>query len=379
MSVADTSSQPVGAPVSADQAHRVFIARQPIVDRRGRVFGYELLYRRTGVDLSCNRPGELVSAEVLTHALLSLGLDTLTGGRPAFVNFSEDLLLSGIGTLLTPSATVIEVLEGVHANTDVVAVCRQLHAAGFAIALDDFVEGSDAEALLPFARFVKVDVLNTPADALGRIAKRFLPRGVRLIAEKVEDQETVERARAAGYLLFQGYHFCRPTTISGGAVTPSRLAQVQLLAALADHDITIDRLETIVAHDVALTYRILRCLSSAAYGISRRIDSVRQALVLLGIDHVRKWAVVWSLAALNSGGAPEILTIALVRARCCELLGQELDEAGGEGTFFSACARCSTPSCSSRWSRPSPEFRSPIRSARRCKVRRTPPPGCWPR
>lgn len=332
--MADHPTQTIGDPAAADQEHRVFIARQPIVDRAGRVFGYELLYRQRETDSACNRQGTLVSAEVLTHALLGLGLDTLTAGRPAFLNFSTDLLLSGVGTLLPPAGTVIELLEGVHVTAEVVAACRELHAAGFSLALDDFEEGSAAEALLPFAKFVKVDVLQTSPLGLSRIAQRFVPRGIRLIAEKVETQEAVARAAAMGYQLFQGFHFCRPTTMSGGAVTPGRLAQVQLLAALTDRDMSIDRLEAIVSRDVALTYRVLRCVSSAAFGQSRQIQSIRQALVLLGVDHIRKWALVWSLAALNAGGVPEILTVALVRARCTELLGETLDGADAAEYFL---------------------------------------------
>ncbi len=328
------SSQTAGARSHADSDHRVFIARQPIVDRGGRVFGYELLYREAEADAACDRTGTPISAEVLTQAILGLGLDTLTGGHPAFLNFSRDVLLSGIGTLLPPETTVIELLESVRADQDVVDACRLLHGAGYRIALDDFVDGSSAEALLPFAAFVKVDVLSTPPHLMGRIARRLAPSGITLIAEKVETDDIVATASAVGYKLFQGYHFCRPTTMSGGAIAPAKLTQIQLLGALTDRDLTIDKLEAIIARDVALSYRVLRCVSSAAFGLSVEIQSIRQALVLLGVDHIRKWAVVWSLAALNANRAPELVTVALVRARCAELLSARLKIGSGAEYFL---------------------------------------------
>jgi c-di-GMP-related signal transduction protein len=313
---------------------RVFVARQPIVDHGGRVFGYELLYRGAARDTACEGPTALASARVLTSAVLSLGLDTLTGGRLAFLNFARELLVGGAGTLFQPQATVIEILENVRIDAEVVAACRDLHAKGFSLALDDFTEGSDAESLLPYAKFVKVDVLAAVPEVLTRVAQRLLPRGVRLVAEKVETVADAERLHADGYRLFQGFHFCRPTTFSGKALAPDRLTNLRLMAALARRDLTITQLETIVTRDVGLTYRVLRCVSSAAFGQTRRIQSIRQALVLLGVEHIRKWAVVWSLAGLNAGRSPEILTVALVRVRFCDSLGTALVGTDGAEHFL---------------------------------------------
>ena len=140
---------------------------------------------------------------------------------------------------------------------------------------------------------------------------------------KSRRRKSFEEARGLGYQLFQGYYFCRPTTFSGGALSARRLAYARLLAALNKTNVSVNSIEDLIKHDASLTYRVLRCINSAAFGIRREIQSIRQALVLLGLDQVRKWASVWALAGLNGGASSELVTIAILRARSCELVAAE--------------------------------------------------------
>lgn len=319
--------------LNLDPRDTVYVARQPIVDQAGKIFGYELLYRAAAADSACTTAAELASARVLSDTVLNLGLDTLTAGHLAFVNLTRPLLVNDAGTLLPRGATVLELREDVPVDGDVVDACRRLHAMGYALALDDFTAESDAEALLPYVKFVKVDVLATPVDAWAPLARRLSSLGARLVAEKAETAEVVRTAGAAGYTLFQGYFFCKPSTFSAAAVPARRLAYLNLLAALSRPELTIRELEDLVKHDVSLSYRVLRCINSASFGLRREITSIRQALVLLGTGQIRKWASVWSLAGLNSG-TPETVTLALLRARCCELVGAVLSDADAASEFF---------------------------------------------
>ncbi|MFN8066849.1 MAG: HDOD domain-containing protein [Vicinamibacterales bacterium] len=323
------------APDGGRQGHgAVHLARQPILDQRGTVFGYELLYRDGADAVRCDDCGDGASASVLSNAVLALGLDTLTAGRPAFVNFTRGLLLGDAATLLPPSALVVEVREDVPVDQDVVDACARLHDRGYAIGLDDFVAGSPAEALLPFVKFIKVDVLDTSMDECRALAARFRPRGVRLIAEKVERAEVVDALRPIGYQLFQGYYFCRPTTFTASPMAGQQLAYLRLLAALNREDLPVSALEELVKADVSLTYRVLRSVNSAAFGLRREVTSLRQALLLLGRDRIRKWVSVWTLAGLNHGQTSEMLAVALVRARCCEALARELEGCDDDNAFF---------------------------------------------
>jgi EAL and modified HD-GYP domain-containing signal transduction protein len=316
-----------------DSREGAYVARQPILDAAGQVFGYELLYRAGADATSCQDPHDLAAARVLNDAVLTLGLDTLTGGRRAFINVTRHMLLNDLATVLSPETVVIEVLETVGFDEQVVAAVKGLKDRGYSIALDDFSFATGAAVLLPYARYVKVDVLATQGEERRKIEKAIKP-GTKLLAEKVETAESFEESRKLGYQLFQGYYFCRPTTFSGGALSARRLAYARLLAALNKTNVSVNSIEDLIKHDASLTYRVLRCINSAAFGIRREIQSIRQALVLLGLDQVRKWASVWALAGLNGGASSELVTIAILRARSCELVAGKMKGADDASEYF---------------------------------------------
>ena len=299
------------------------VARQPILDERGQVFGYELLYRGAPGDTACVVKSDLASASVITSAMLDLGLDTLTGGRRAFLNVTGALVIEQIDALVPPGDVVLELLETIEITHELIAACRKLKAKGYVLALDDFVAGSTAEALLPYVSFVKVDVLTTPMAEVIEIAWRLKPLGVTMLAEKVESREVYEQTLGAGYTLFQGYYFCKPVIRMGAAIPAHQLVYIRLLAALSKPDLSMQELEALVKQDVSLSLRVLRFVNSAAVPIRTEVGSIRQALLLIGIEPIRKWASVWCLAGLNPGVTPELTTLALVRARSCELVGEK--------------------------------------------------------
>lgn len=322
---------------SADRP--AYIARQPILDRETKVFGYELLSRGGAQHTFWTGPCDDASARVLDDALLSVGLDALTGGRRAFLNLSEAILLSDAATLLPPEGLVLELLETIKACPETIEACESLQQRGYTIALDDFISGSDAEAFLPFAKYVKVDVLATPEDELAPLAARLLPRGLQLVAEKVETVEAFEFAKAAGCSFFQGYFFCKPRTFAVRSMSRGQLTQLRLLAALNRENVSLATVEDLLKQDPGLSYRVLRCVNSAGYGLAKEVHSIREAALLLGLQQIRKWASIWSLAGMN-GGSPELVTMTILRARCCELLGASLHnhDAGAEYFLLGLCS-----------------------------------------
>ncbi|MGD9906755.1 MAG: EAL and HDOD domain-containing protein [Vicinamibacterales bacterium] len=314
-------------------ADRIHVARQPILDLQQRVTGYELLYRADAADRSYVGGTTQASARVLSDALVGMGLETLTDGRRAFLNLSTEVLLSDASSLLDPKTVVLELLEDVRVTPDVVEVCRSLAARGYQLALDDFVPGSDAEQLLPHARYVKLDVLSLAPDVLAAHAPRLLAGGLTLLAEKVETPAMVATAAGLGCTLFQGYYFCRPHTMTMRPLSASQVTQMRLVAALLQPSASILQVEDLLKHDASLTYRILRCVNSAGYGVRREIRSIRDALLLVGLDQVRKWASLWALAGVNRGPA-ELATMTILRARTCELVGAALGHADHGAGYF---------------------------------------------
>ena len=326
--------------VPLDPRQSIHIARQAILDSQRRVFGYELLYRAQALDQSCTTSGQLAAPRVLTDALHAIGLDALTGGARAFLNFTRELLLENAASLLPTRSIVIELREDIVVDDDVIEACRDLSAKGYALALDDYVEGSGAEALLPYVKFVKLDVLDTPPIVWQPLAHRLASPSLRVVAERVETVDVATQAGDAGCTLFQGYYFSRPATHSVAALPARRLAYLNLFAAVSRPDLTIAQLEDLVKRDVSLTVRVLRSINSGAFALGQQITSVRHALVLLGLQHVRQWASVWAMAGLNGGGTPEMVSVALLRARSCEIVGTTWSgvDAGAELFLLGMCS-----------------------------------------
>ncbi len=304
---------------TSDQTH---IARQPILDARGQVYGYELLFRATREATAFSEPGH-ASARLISDVVTGPGFDALSDGKRVFINLSADVLLSDLTGLFDPERVVLEIPGSLPVTPEVAAMCARLHQHGHALALDGFAMDAPAAALLNQARFAKVDVLDTPLEDVAALTAALLSQGLTVIAERVETEEAFQAAKAAGCSLFQGYYFCRPQTVSVKAMSANQLTQMQLFAALMQQNVSLAAIEELLKRDTTLSYRVLRTVNSAGFGLRREISSIREALLMLGLEQVRKWASLWTLAGLNRGPS-ELVTMTIVRARTCEAVGDAL-------------------------------------------------------
>lgn len=295
-----------------------YVARQAILDRRQEAIAYELLFRDGPENVFHGESIARATSRVIADSFLAIGLDSLTGGKPAFVNFSHESLVQGLPFLLPPKLLVVEVLESVEPDAAVIAACQGLKRAGYALALDDF-EWSDAwQPLVELADIVKVDFLATRGERRRSLAAQLRPFGLRLLAEKVESRADFEDALAAGYELFQGYFFSRPIVQRVRDVQGFEHSYLRILQAVSSPTCDLKELEELVRRDVALTYKILRRANSASFGMTRRTISLRSALAMLGADEVRKWVALLVVAGVAKGCPSELVRVALIRARFCE-------------------------------------------------------------
>ncbi|MFN7997456.1 MAG: HDOD domain-containing protein [Bryobacteraceae bacterium] len=295
-----------------------FVARQPIFDRTGQVCAYELLFRSENVSTS----GESTitpsgTVQLIANSLFSIGLGNLLGDKPAYINFDRKLLLSGTHGVLPPEVLIVEVLETVPADPEVLAACQVLREQGYQVALDDFVFQPEREPLTSLATIIKVDVLETAYYEQVRLLQEYQPRGIRMLAEKVETEAAFEQAKGAGYDLFQGYFFARPHVMKGQQIPAGRMTCLQLLAEMQRNELNFHRLNTLISHDVALSYALLLYVNSALF-THGEVRSIEHALALLGEDNIRHWVVFATLPVLTRDKPGELVTLSLVRARFCE-------------------------------------------------------------
>ena len=313
----------------------VYVARQPIFELNRGLFGYELLYRRDAtIDRADGETGAM-SAEVIVDALLGIGLRAIAGGSVAFVNFSQAQLISETWALFDPAEVVIELLETVVPDDDTLAACRKMVAAGYRIALDDYVHTEANRKLLEFATIVKVDVLERAEDEIAAIARDIKPLGIRLLAERVETATMRDACVEMGFEFFQGYLFSKPETLSKSDVAPGQLATMRLLNLLNDPNTPDQTLDQAFQSDLALSYKLLRIVNAASMG-GRGVTSIPHAIRLIGRSALHRWLSVVLVASMGKRGdvTHELALTSITRARMCELLAANARTARPTGSAF---------------------------------------------
>lgn len=296
----------------------VRIARQPILNGEQIVQGYELLYPTSGVDET------LAVARITIEALSEIGLERLVGLSRAWINVTTEFLTSDMVLNLPPDRVVLELSPQLGEDQDAVARVAALRDAGYSFAADSFTLTAAPNPLLDLVAFVKLDLSEIGAREVARHAFELRSADVELVACEVHTGEEFELAKAAGASLFQGFFFCRPHMLPGRRITPSRTAMLQLSSALQDPDVQLADLERIISNDVAMSYRLLKYINSAYFSVRNEVTSIKQALALLGIEPLRRWATLSIFAEV--GEQPrELLVTALVRARFCEIAGTSAD------------------------------------------------------
>lgn len=308
----------------------VLVGRQAIFDRQMEVFGYELLYRDGTGNSAQITDGDEATARVMVNAFLELGIDRIAGNAQALVNLTANFFLNRHYEVLPSKNVVLEVLESIEPTPSVLEALIQARQDGYQIALDDFVIRESHRALLDHADYVKVDVLAFTDEELIEQVAILKDYPVRLLAEKVEDRGVYDQCVALGFEYFQGYFFCKPQILEGVSLSSNRMAVVLLLAKLQDPQIEIHDLDDLVKNDVALSVKLLRYVNSAAVGLPRSVDSISQAIGLVGTDRMRQWASLLVLAQTDDKPS-ELMRVALIRARMCESLCSALGVPPSQG------------------------------------------------
>ncbi len=309
-----------------------FIARQPIFDDKLKLFAYELLFRASSENVF--RPYKAASEIVIVDSTSLFGLQPLTGHAKAFINLDLLALQRGTARLLPPDQVVIEILESITPTQDVVQLCAELSNEGYTLALDDYVGHPKWEPLLHLVKFLKVDFRACDPPARAAIANRYRAKtdnpggsngdAMRLLAEKIETNDELLEARSLGYSYFQGFFFCKPSTLSVREIPGNKLNCLRLLHLVASPDFNYDAVEELLKTDPALVYKLLRYLNSWLVAIRSEIHSIREAIALLGEKEFRRWISVLAVVAMASDKPHELIRTALTRAFFCEALAKSL-------------------------------------------------------
>jgi len=314
------TSGPTDAPAHASVS--AVVARQSVYDAGRAVTAYELLYRGSAAAVTANVvDGSEATLQVIANAVLEIGLDRLSAGLPVHINYPVELLARSPPLAVLAERVVIEVAGDVRDNPEVIENISALRARGHRIALDHYSPGVSGPAILDVADIVKIDVSKYAASALADLVEALRRRRLTLIAEHIETAEELQRCIALGFEGFQGFFLQHPLMFSARRVPSTRLGAVRLIAMLQNEDASIHDIEDLLSHDVSLSYRVLRCINSSYYGLPRKIDSIRQAIVMLGLSKLQELCALVALQGFDDR-PPSLFVTAMTRARMCEQLAR---------------------------------------------------------
>jgi len=320
----------------------IFVGRQPILDVNGDIYGYELLYRNSHKNFFPNVNPEQATIGLLVNTFLTIGIEKVAGNSLSFINFTGELLAQDIFSSLDPEQVVIEVLENVEITPSLLTKLRLLKETGFMIALDDFIlqeQYSVHSELFKIVDFIKVDYVNTTPNERIEIEKHIKRYpSIIMLAEKVETEEQFNAAKASGYKLFQGYFFSKPEIITGIEIPSNVSLHFQIIERFHTEPPNIDEITELIMHDISLSYKLLRLINTLAFGATKRISSIKQAIVLIGLRETKRWVQILALSEMGKGpgkGRTQALAdYSLTRAKMCELLAKHDGKKNPEEYFF---------------------------------------------
>ncbi len=297
-------------------SHHIFVARQPIFDRKLQVYGYEILFRDSDIKSANIRDGEVATSKVILDGF-SIAQQGIKKNAKLFVNFPYNFLISGMATVLPKECAVIEILEDVIIDRKVLKSCIELKKKGYLIALDDYIGHVTNEKLFKIIDVVKIDVLNMDYDLIRDLIKKvkMLNPKIKVLIEKVEDENIFKITRSFGGDYFQGFFFQQPEIIKGRSIAPTTVTRLKLLNFFSrKREYDIEDLENIIKTDISLSYKLLQYINSPAIGLPNKIKYIRQAINLLGYKNVVKWCRIFLLTLINpSDRGIELIRMSSIR------------------------------------------------------------------
>ncbi len=302
----------------------IYVGRQPIYNSQLGVFGYELLFRSGTQNTSAGSQltADGATSTTIINSFLEMGLERLVGNRFAFINLTEQFLLDEDSLPISPEQVILEVLEDVPVNFKLLKAVERLSKAGFTIALDDYIYNPSHKPLVAMADIIKIDIMQLDQKELIKHVKTLRKFKAKLLAEKIETQEEFDFCRKLGFDYYQGYFLSKPRIIKSKSLPTNKLAILNLLSVLQDPNSDTDELEEAISFDVSMSYKMLKLINSAFFSFSSKIESIRQAIVILGRKQLSSWASMMALSNMEDKPS-EMIHIAMTRAKMCEMLAEK--------------------------------------------------------
>ena len=267
-----------------------YAARQPILDADKNLYAYELLFR-DGVDnVFPDVDGDMATSRIIEGAQINFGLEDLTDGKPAFINFTLETIAKKYPSMMSPDTLVVELLETIQPGKRLLSEVQKLHEQGYTIALDDYEHKPVWKHFYPYISMIKIDLRSMSQDEVTSVLAdlKAYPE-ITLLAEKVETLEEFEWCKSVGFTYFQGFFFSKPEMVKTKNLSPAQMTLAELLYETSNEDVNIPKITQVFERDINLSYKLLRYANSAAFSRVSEISTIKQAIIALGHLELKKF------------------------------------------------------------------------------------------
>jgi EAL and modified HD-GYP domain-containing signal transduction protein len=315
-----------------ENAPEISVTRQPIYNENEDTFAYELLFRKSDAEFSSIDDSDPESSQIIANVFMEIGLKLLVGDKPAFINLPHSFIKEKHSIPFAKDKFILQILADSKMDVDLLNAINGLRQNNFTIALDD-LEYSDAKkGLIDQCEIIKVDIKNTEEESLSSQVKRLKTFGKPLLAKKVDCQADFEQCKKLGFSYFQGSFLSEPKVVKYKTLPLNKTLLLEILAKTQDPDVEFSELEELISRDVGISFKFLRLINSANFGLSKKVESLHQALMLLGLKEIKSWVSLVALSNIDS--VPQELTdMSIMRARMCKRLAEKAGYENADAYF----------------------------------------------
>lgn len=295
---------------------RICLARQPILDLNEAIIAYEMLFRQLNASDADVIDGTAATADVIMNLFNNIGLNNVIGEKKAFINFDQYLIQNDIVHILPKDRVVLEILENVIVDDDLFTLLKSLVAAGFTLAIDDFIDNESTKKLFEVVKIMKIDISDYSIDKLIEYVKLGKQYNLTLLAERVETREEFRICKDIGFELFQGYFFAKPEYIEHQVIPSNKMSIMAILNDIMTEK-PIDDIQKKILQDVSLSYKLLRYINSAGLHRDIEINNIQDTIRLIGVKPLYRWLSLFLFINEDnndSNSTTSLFTTALTRA-----------------------------------------------------------------
>jgi EAL and modified HD-GYP domain-containing signal transduction protein len=304
---------------------KVYSARQPVLNAKLQIVAYELKFRDCNTnEFPTHVAPETATAKLLVNSYLTSGFESITEGKPAFIDFPNQLLADHLLHMVPYKNIIMQMSQADEPNDENYALVRKLFHKRYVLALDDFSYTTEWKRFLPLIKLVKIDLQKHSLRAIATLLPMFRQFKIRVLADNVSSYAQFNQAKQLGFSFFKGDFLFTPEVVEANEIETNQLFLLSIYAEVMKQDFDYKILEGYFEKDMGLTYKLLRFVNSSLFDIKREITSLKQAMIFLGETQLRKFICLIVTSQLNPNKPKALVQETVIRARLCELMASEM-------------------------------------------------------